>query len=307
MLNDFNIENKKVVVFGGSGLVGSNLVKRLKKINCDLFYPTSSECDLFNNEQLSCWFKEKKPDLVYMAAGKVGGILDNEKYPVEYCYDNTIMGINVIKNSYENNVKRLVYFSSSCVYPAGIESPMAEDLLLSGKIEPTNEGYALAKILVSNLCGYYNKEYGTDYITIVPCNIYGTGDNYDLEKGHVIGALINKFYNHKEQIEIWGHGRQRREVMHIEDLVDATIFLTRKYKSNEPINVGIGEDYSIKEIVDIIKKIVDYKGDIIYNTDRPIGVFRKLLDVTKIHSLGWKHKISIEKGLENTIKNYLNS
>ena len=256
-------------------------------------------------------FDEEKPDIVILAAAKVGGINANMHNHVDFMMQNIGIEQNVINSAFKNEINDLLFLGSSCIYPAKAIQPIKEEYLLTGPLEPTNEGYALAKIVGLKACEYYNKEHGTHYIGVMPPNLYGINDNFDLETSHVVPALIRKMHeskiNNLDQVEIWGTGKPRRELMYVEDMVDASLYAFEKYMGNSFINVGMGVDYTIKELAETIRDVVGFDGELYFNTDMPDGMFQKLLDVSKIHDLGWKPKFSLEKGLKLTYDWYVSN
>jgi len=300
-------KDAKIYVAGHRGLVGSAIMKKLKKEGYNnLVYRTSSELDLRRQEKVEEFFKEEKPDYVILAAAKVGGIQANDTYSAEFLYDNLMIETNVIDAAYQNDVKKLLFLGSSCIYPKFADQPMKEDYLLSGKLESTNEGYAVAKITGIKLCEHYNKQYGTNFISAMPTNLYGPNDNFDLETSHVLPALIRKFHeakvNDEDEVVIWGTGKPRREFLHVDDLADALLFLMNNYNGNQFVNVGVGKDISILELAELIKDIVAFEGEIINDLSKPDGTPRKLLDVTRLNDLGWEAQISLDEGIQDTYK-----
>ena len=312
----------KIFIAGGSGMVGSAIIRKLDNLGFkNLIFPNSSELDLKNSDLVFHWFNENKPDIVICAAAKVGGIFANNKYPVAFLLDNLKIQNNVIEGAWKNKVRRFPFLGSSCVYPKNSSQPIKEDELLKSSLEKTNEWYALAKISGIKLCQALRKQYGFDAISLMPTNLYGKGDNYHSSNSHVLPALLDRFHTHKleqkEYIECWGSGNPRREFMHVDDLADASIFALENWdpnkkdapldQSGEPlnwINVGTGIDLSIKELAEMIANITSFKGDIIWNEDKPDGTFRKLLNVSKLKKLGWESKISLEEGLIITYEDY---
>ena len=298
-------KDAKIYVAGHRGLVGSAIMKKLKKEGYNnLVYRTSSELDLRRQEKVEEFFEEEKPDYVILAAAKVGGIQANDIYSAEFLYDNLMIESNVIDAAYQNNVKKLLFLGSSCIYPKFAEQPMKEDYLLSGKLESTNEGYAVAKITGIKLCEHYNKQYDTNFISAMPTNLYGPNDNFDLETSHVLPALIRKFHeakvNDEDEVVIWGTGKPRREFLHVDDLAVSLLFLMNNYNGDQFVNVGVGKDISILELAQLIKDIVGFEGEIVNDLSKPDGTHRKLLDVTKLNDLGWEAQISLEKGIKET-------
>ena len=298
-------KDAKIYVAGHRGLVGSAIMRKLKKEGYNnLVYRTSSELDLRRQEKVEEFFEEEKPEYVILAAAKVGGIQANDTYSAEFLYDNLMIETNVIDASYQNDVKKLLFLGSSCIYPKFADQPMKEDYLLSGKLESTNEGYAVAKITGIKLCEHYNKQYDTNFISAMPTNLYGPNDNFDLETSHVLPALIRKFHeakiNEEDEVVIWGTGKPRREFLHVDDLADALLFLMNNYNGDQFVNVGVGKDISILELAELIKDIVGFEGEIVNDLSKPDGTPRKLLDVNRLNDLGWEAKISLEEGIKDT-------
>lgn len=298
-------KNSKIYVAGHRGLVGSAIVRKLQKDGYEnLVLRTSSEVDLRNQQAVKEFFEAEKPEYVFMAAAKVGGINANNKYPADFIYDNLCIQNNVIHESYRNGVKKLLFLGSSCIYPKNAEQPIKEEYLLSGYLEPTNDAYAIAKIAGIKMCQSYHKQYGSNFISAMPTNLYGPGDNYDLKNSHVLPALLRKFHeakmNNEPTVTVWGTGKPRREFLHADDLADACLFLMQNYNDPEIINIGVGKEISIGEMAQMIKNITGYEGEIVFDTSMPDGTFRKLLDVSKLHGLGWEAKIGFEEGVEGT-------
>ena len=298
-------KDAKVYVAGHRGLVGSAIMRKLKKEGYNnLVYRTSSELDLRRQEKVEEFFKTEKPEYVILAAAKVGGIQANDTYSAEFLYDNLMIESNVIEAAYQNDVKKLLFLGSSCIYPKFADQPMKEDYLLSGKLESTNEGYAVAKITGIKLCEHYNKQYNTNFISAMPTNLYGPNDNFDLETSHVLPALIRKFHeakiNNKDEVVIWGTGKPKREFLHVDDLADSLLFLMNNYSGDQFVNVGVGKDISILELAELIKDIVGFEGEIVNDLSKPDGTPRKLLDVTRLNNLGWAAQISLEEGIKDT-------
>jgi GDP-L-fucose synthase len=302
-------KDSRIYVAGHTGLVGSEILKELKKRGYNnIITATHKKLDLTDQLSTNYFFKKNKPDYVFLAAAKVGGIKDNFEKPADYIYQNLQIELNVINSSYVHKVKKLVFLGSSCIYPKFAEQPIKEEYLLTGPLETTNEGYAIAKIAGIKMCNKYNEQYGTNFISLMPTNLYGNiNDNYDLESSHVLPAMIRKFHDAKikndDSVRLWGTGKPKREFLHISDMADAAIFCMNKYEDySEHVNIGTGEDISIKELAEIIKNVVGFKGDIIWDTSMPDGTPRKLLDVSKIHSIGWKYRIGLEEGIKKTYK-----
>jgi GDP-L-fucose synthase len=304
-------KNAKIYVAGHNGLVGSAIIRKLKKNGYhNILTKSFQELDLRRQDQTERFFEKEKPEYVFLAAAKVGGILANDTYKAEFIYDNIMIASNVIHASYKCKVKKLLNLGSSCIYPKHAPQPLKEEYLLANYLEPTNEPYAIAKIAAIKLCRYYNEQYGTNFISVMPTNLYGPNDNFDLQTAHVLPALIRKFHD-QEEVIVWGTGNVYREFLYVDDLADALLFLMCNCDYNdigEIINIGTGVDISIKDLVDLIKDILGFKGSMQYDTTKPDGTQRKLLDVSRIHNLGWKHKVSFKVGIKNTydwyIKNY---
>ena len=302
--------NDKIYVAGHNGMVGSAIVRALKKRGNDNFILKShKELDLTIQSDVNDFFKKEKPDVVFLAAAKVGGISANIANPVGFLMDNIIIQHNVIKSAFENDVDKLIFLGSSCIYPTKAQQPLKEEYLLTGPLEPTNEGYALSKIVGLKACEYYNKQYGTNYIGVMPPNLYGINDNFDLKTAHVVASLIKKMHlakiNDEPQVEIWGSGNQYRELMFVDDMADATLFAAENYTGDSFINIGVGIDYTIRELSETIQKVVGYDGELFFDTSKPDGMFRKVLDVSNFNNLGWKSKISLEEGLTLTYNWFL--
>lgn len=306
-------KHSKIYIAGHRGLVGSAIKRKLEqKGYSNLICRTSGELDLRNRQAVEVFFAAEKPEYVFLAAAKVGGIHANNTYPAEFIYDNLAIQVNVIHSAYLHGVKKLLFLGSSCIYPKFAPQPMKEKHLLTGELEPTNEPYAIAKIAGIKMCQAYNRQYGTNYISVMPTNLYGPNDNFDLENSHVLPALIRKFHEakiqNKPEVEVWGTGKPRREFLYVDDLADACVFLMENHDYEDIgafVNIGTGEDLTIKELAEIIKKIVGYKGELVFNTEKPDGTPRKLLDVSKLHALGWQAKMSLEDGIKMTYEWYV--
>ncbi|MFT4414717.1 GDP-L-fucose synthase [Fredinandcohnia humi] len=295
-------KDSKIYVAGHRGLVGSAILRKLEKDGyTNLVYKTSNELDLRDPNQVNTFFKEEKIEYVFLAAAKVGGIVANNEYPADFIRDNLMIQSNVIDAAYRNGVTKLLFLGSTCIYPKMAPQPLKEEYLLTGELEPTNEPYAIAKIAGIKMCESYNRQYGTNYISAMPTNLYGENDNFDLHTSHVLPALIRKFHEAKENnaafVEVWGTGSPKREFLYSDDLADACVFLMNNYKGNEIVNIGVGEDLPIGELAQKIKEVVGYNGEIRFDTSKPDGTPRKLVDVTRINSLGWKATTSLEEGL----------
>ena len=291
-------------------MVGYAIMRKLKDSGYDnLIFRTSQELDLRTQSDVKKFFSDEKPDYVVLAAAKVGGIMANIESPATFLYDNLMIQNNIINSAYENNVKKLLFLGSSCIYPRLCPQPMKEEYLMDGKVEPTNEGYAIAKIAGMKLCEMYNRQYETAYISVMPCNLYGIGDNFDPVRSHVVPALIRKFHeakiHYKDEVVVWGTGNARRELLFTDDMAEASLYLLENYEGKEFFNVGTGIDVSIKELSELIKNIVGYNGKIIYDTSKPDGMPQKLMDVSRLSKAGWKCKTSLKDGLELTYHWYL--
>ena len=316
-------KQEKIFIAGGSGMVGKAIIDKLNSCGYkNLTTPCRAELDLKNNSEVFDWFSKNKPNLVILAAAKVGGIYSNSSYPVDFLLDNLKIQNNVIEASWKNNVRRFLFLGSSCIYPKLSQQPIREEELLKSSLEKTNESYALAKISGIKLCQALRKQYGFDAISLMPTNLYGKGDNYHEENSHVLPALLNRFHLHKldlkKSIKCWGTGNPRREFMHVEDLADASIFALENWdpnKDNAPLddsgepltllNVGTGYDISIKKLAEMIADITSFKGEIIWDTKKPDGTYQKLLDISRLKNLGWSAKINLKDGLQKTYNDYL--
>lgn len=305
-------KNAKIYVAGHRGMVGSAIVRALKnKGYTNIITRTSKELDLRRQIDVEEFFAKEKPDYVFLAAAKVGGILANNEAPADFMYNNMILEMNVIHEAYKNKVKKLMFLGSSCIYPRMAPQPMKEDCLLTSELEKTNEAYALAKISGLKYCEYLNRQYGTDFISVMPTNLYGPNDNYHPEHSHVLPALIRRFHEAKEnnlnEVVIWGTGTPLREFLYVDDLADACVYLMNTYSGNETVNLGTGKELSIKELAELVKKVVGFKGNITFDTTKPDGTPRKLLDVSKLEKLGWKYKTKLEDGIKLAYKDFLNN
>jgi len=301
--------NSKIYIAGHRGMVGSAIHRNLQKKGFKNFvFRTSAELDLRDQKQVAQFFEQEKPDLVFLAAAKVGGIQANNTYRAEFLYDNLMIQNNVIHQSYLNKVKKLLFLGSSCIYPKMAPQPLKEEYLLSGFLEDTNEPYAIAKITGIKMCESYRRQYGCDFISVMPTNLYGPNDNYNLNNSHVLPALIRKFHEAKESnapsVEMWGTGSPLREFLHADDMADACVFLMQNYSDQKHVNIGVGVDLSIKDLALLVKKIVGYTGEIKHDLTKPDGTPRKLMDVSFLHSLGWKHKIELEQGITEVYKEF---
>ena len=298
-----------IYVAGHNGLVGSAIVRQLKKKGYkNILTRTRQELDLQDSVAVKNFFEKEKPEYVFFSAAKVGGIVANSTFPAQFIYENLVIQNNIIHNSYLLRVKKLLFLGSSCIYPKFAKQPIKEEYLLTGSLEETNDSYAIAKIAGIKMCQAYNKQYGTDFISAMPTNLYGKGDNFDLQTSHVIPAMIRKFDDAKnskaKEVVLWGSGKPRREFLYVDDLAEACIFLMNKYTGSEIINVGTGTDLTIKSLAESIKKIVGFEGKIIWDKSKPNGTPRKLLDVKKINRLGWIAKTSLDNGIKKTYLEY---
>jgi GDP-L-fucose synthase len=303
--------NAKIYIAGHRGMVGSAIYRKLEKEGFTNFITRTSETlDLRNQQQVADFFAEEKPDYVFLAAAKVGGIVANNTYRAEFLYDNLQIQNNVIHHSYLNGVKKLMFLGSSCIYPKLAPQPLKEEYLLTGLLEPTNEPYAIAKIAGIKMCDAYRDQYGCNYISVMPTNLYGYNDNYHPQNSHVLPALIRRFHEAKEQntafVTIWGTGSPKREFLFADDLADACYYLMQNYNESGLVNIGTGEDLSIKDLALLVKNIVGYTGEIQFDALKPDGTPRKLMDVSKLHNKGWKHKIELEDGIKLAYQDFLN-
>ncbi|MFS0603745.1 GDP-L-fucose synthase [Peribacillus frigoritolerans] len=303
-------KNSKIYVAGHRGLVGSAILRNLQKEGYEnLVLRTSKELDLREKNQVDTFFAEERPDYIFLAAAKVGGIVANNEFPADFIRDNLLIQTNVIDASYRYGATKLLFLGSTCIYPKMAPQPLKEEYLLTGELEPTNEPYAIAKIAGIKMCQSYNRQYGTKYISVMPTNLYGPEDNFDLHTSHVLPALIRKFHEAKESnlpfVEVWGTGTPLREFLYSEDLADACVYLMNNYSSDEMVNIGVGHDLSIKELAEKIKAVVEYNGEIIFDKTKPDGTPRKLVDVTKLNSLGWKATTSMDEGLRKAYQWFL--
>jgi GDP-L-fucose synthase len=305
-----NIENNsKIYVAGHRGMVGSAIVRQLEKAGYNnIVMRTSAELDLRRQEQVEAFFEKEKPEFVFLAAAKVGGIKANDTYRADFLYDNLAIEANIIHSAYNSGVEKLLFLGSSCIYPKMANQPLKEEALLTGLLEPTNEPYAIAKIAGIKLCEAYRDQYGANFISAMPTNLYGLNDNYDLQNSHVLPALIRKFHEAKEndapEVEIWGTGSPKREFLHVDDLAEACLFLMENYDEKQFVNIGTGKDVSIKELATTIKETVGFSGELNFDTSKPDGTPRKLMDVSKINGMGWNHSIELEQGIKSVYEDY---
>ncbi len=305
-------KSDKIYVAGHRGLVGSAIIRNLKRAGYNNFVlRTSKELNLTSQAEVNQFFETEKPDYVFLAAAKVGGIHANDTYPADFIRDNLQIQTNVIDAAYRNKTKKLLFLGSSCIYPRFAPQPMKEEHLLSGELEPTNEWYAIAKIAGIKMCLAYKKQYGFNAISIMPTNLYGPGDNFNLANSHVMPALIRKFHDAKGQgkdsVEVWGTGTPKREFLHVDDMADASVYLMNHYDGEQFVNVGVGDDVSIKELAEIVKDTVGFAGELIFDSSKPDGTPRKLLDVSKLNAAGWKAKIGLVDGVRETYQWFLDN
>ncbi|HRP33667.1 MAG TPA: GDP-L-fucose synthase [Agriterribacter sp.] len=304
-------KNDKIYIAGHRGMVGSAIVRKLSREGYgNIVVRSSAELDLRNQQQVNSFFEQEKPDYVFLAAAKVGGIVANNSYRAEFLYDNLMIQSNIIHAAYQQHVKKLLFLGSSCIYPKLAPQPLKEEYLLTGLLEPTNEPYAIAKIAGIKMCDAYRSQYGCHFISAMPTNLYGPNDNYDLNNSHVLPALIRKFHEAKlrgeRQVVLWGSGSPRREFMHVDDLADACYFLMQQYDEPGLVNVGVGEDISIKELALMIGKIVGFEGEMQHDLSKPDGTPRKLMDVSRLHAMGWKAKIGLREGISEVYREFEN-
>jgi len=303
-------KNSLIYVAGHNGMVGGAIVRDLQQKGfTNILTKNRKELDLLNQKDVDSFFEENKPEYVFLAAAKVGGIIGNRESPADFIYENLMIESNIIHASYKNKVKKLLFLGSSCIYPKFAQQPMTEDVLLTSSLEPTNEYYAVAKIAGIKLCEAYRRQYGCNFISVMPTNLYGKGDSYNLNNSHVIPAMIRKFHEAKENksptVTVWGTGTPMREFLYADDLANACTFLMENYNEEQHINIGTGIDVTIKELAETVGEIVGYDGEIVFDTTKPDGTPRKLLDVTKLHNLGWKHSIELKDGLRMAYTEFL--
>ncbi|MEJ2588948.1 MAG: GDP-L-fucose synthase [Deltaproteobacteria bacterium] len=303
-------EHSRIYVAGHHGLVGSAIVRRLHNRGyTELILRSHAELDLMRQTEVEAFFQKEKPDYVFLAAAKVGGIWANSTCPADFIYDNLMIQTNIIHSAYLSGVKKLLFLGSSCIYPRNCSQPMKEEHLLSGYLEPTNEPYAIAKIAGIKMCQAYNRQFNTRYISVMPTNLYGPGDNFDLDTSHVLPALLRKFHEAKEAgkstVGIWGTGTPRREFLYVDDLADACVFLMNNYEDSEIINIGVGEDLAIKELAEMISRVIGFVGEMTFDPSKPDGTPLKRLDVSKLNDLGWHASTSLKEGIRKTYEWFL--
>ncbi len=305
----FDLTNKRVFVAGHTGMAGSALVRRLKREPCQILTIGHRELDLSRQAPTENFVASARPDVVIVAAGRVGGILANSSYPVEFLADNLAMEVNLIRASHAAGVQKLLFLGSTCIYPKFAKQPMTEDQLLTGALEPTNQWYAIAKIAGIKLCEAYRRQYGADFISVMPTNLYGPGDNYHPEHSHVLAALIRRFHEAKlantSNVVVWGTGKPRREFLFVDDLADACVFILKQYSGSDFINIGLGEDIPISDLARMIAEVVGYSGEIVYDPSKPDGTPRKLVDVSRLKALGWTARTTLQEGLEKSYADFL--
>jgi len=305
----YNLSGKKVWVAGHRGMVGSAVCRQLENEDCNIIKAGRDEVNLVKQAEVNDWMNAVKPDVIVLAAAKVGGIQANNNFPVDFLYENLMIEANIIHAAHLNKVERMLFLGSSCIYPRLADQPIKENSLLTGALEPTNEWYAIAKITGIKLIQAYRKQYGYDWISAMPTNLYGPGDNYDLNSSHVLPALLRKFHEAKisknPEVTVWGSGAPLREFMHCDDLANALLFLLKNYSSYEHINVGSGDEVSIRELVDVIAEVVGFEAKIVWDESKPDGTPRKLMDTSNLHNLGWKNHRSLFDGISHTYKSWL--
>ena len=299
----YTLSGKRIYVAGHNGMVGRAVVRALEKEACTILTAERSDADLIRQSEVENWMQAQKPDAVIVCAARVGGILANDSYPADFIYDNLMIEANIIRAAHDIGVEKLLFLGSSCIYPKMAPQPMPEEALLTGALEPTNEWYAIAKIAGIKLCQAYRKQYGADFISAMPTNLYGPFDNFDLQSSHVIPALMRKCHEAKqagaESMDVWGSGKVMREFLHVDDCAAGIVFLLKNYSDMQHVNLGTGKDVTIIELAETIKKVVGFDGSLTFDANKPDGTPRKLLDVSKIHQLGWRHQYDLEAGLKS--------
>lgn len=307
----YDLNGKRIWVAGHRGMVGGAVVRRLASEGCEVITAGRDRADLVEQAQVRAFMAEEKPDAIVLAAAKVGGIKANNDFPVDFLYQNLMIETNILQAAHENDVERMLFLGSSCIYPKLAEQPISEDSLLTGPLEPTNEWYAIAKIAGIKLTQAYRTQYGRDWISAMPTNLYGPGDNYDLNSSHVLPALLRKFHEAKvsgaETVTVWGSGKPLREFMHCDDLADALVFLLKDYSGYEHVNVGSGVEVTIRELAETIAKVVGYEAELVFDATKPDGTPRKLMDSARLHAMGWNKVRALEYGIQDAYKNFLQS
>lgn len=305
----YELAGKKVWVAGHRGMVGGAVARRLEREDCEVVTAGREIVDLTDQAQVRGWMAATRPDAIVVAAARVGGILANDTRPVDFLYDNLMIEANIVQAAHANDVERLLFLGSSCIYPKLAPQPMAEDSLLTGPLEPTNEWYAIAKIAGIKLCQAYRKQHGRDWISAMPTNLYGPGDNYDLQSSHVLPALLRKFHEAKQsgarEVVLWGSGTPLREFLHSDDLADALVFLLKEYSGYEHVNVGSGVEVTIRELAETIARVVGYEAELVFDVAKPDGTPRKLMDSSRLHEMGWNNARSLEEGVAQTYRDWL--
>ena len=303
---DFPLDGKRIFVAGHRGMVGSAIVRALRHRDCGILVAPRAEVDLRRQHEVERWMRDERPDAVFLAAARVGGIQANDSRPAEFIYDNLAIELAVIESARIAGVRKLLFLGSNCIYPRMAPQPMTEDALMTGPLEPTNQWYAIAKIAGVRMCQAYRRQYGCNYISVMPPNLYGPGDNFDLRDAHVIPALMRKLHEAKtsgsDEVTIWGSGRPRREFLHVDDLASAALYLMEVYASEQHVNVGTGQDLTIAELAEMLKDVTDFRGRLVYDRTKPDGTPRKLLDVTRLTELGWRATIGLHAGLSATYR-----
>lgn len=307
----YDLRGKKVYVAGHSGMVGSAIVRRLAREDCAIVSATRAELDLADQRAVRAWFATNRPDVVFVAAAKVGGILANAGFPADFLYDNLIIEANIIEAAHRSDIEKLMFLGSSCIYPKFASQPITEDSLLTGPLEPTNEWYAIAKIAGIKLCQAYRRQHGRDFISAMPTNLYGPGDNFDMKSSHVLPALLRKVHESKisgaAHVEVWGTGSPRREFLHVDDLADACVFLMKTYSEHEHVNIGSGQDVTILELVELVNRAIGFEGDIVHDRTKPDGTPRKLMSASKLRAMGWSPSIALPAGIAATYRWFLDN
>lgn len=305
----YDLKGKRIWVAGHRGMVGGAVARRLASEQCEVITAGRSEVDLVDQAAVRDWMAKAKPNAIIMAAAKVGGIKANDDYPVDFLYQNLMIEANIVQAAHENDVERFLFLGSSCIYPKLAPQPIPEDSLLSGPLEPTNEWYAMAKIAGIKLCQAYRKQYGRDWISAMPTNLYGPGDNYDLQSSHVLPALLRKFHEAKEngagEVVVWGSGTPLREFLHCDDLADALVFLLKEYSGYDHVNVGSGVEVTIRELAETIARVVGYEAELVFDSTKPDGTPRKLMDSSRLHGMGWNNVRPLEDGIADAYQNFL--
>ncbi|MEM6901817.1 MAG: GDP-L-fucose synthase [Pseudomonadota bacterium] len=311
MSSNFDLTGKRVWVAGHRGMVGSAIVRRLADMDCEVLTAGRKDADLRRQAEVEAWMADTKPEAIFLAAATVGGIHANDTRPAEFLYDNLMIEGHVIEAAHRRGTEKLMLLGSSCIYPRLAKQPMDEAQLLTGPLEPTNQWYAVAKIAGIKLCQAYRKQHGSDFISVMPTNLYGPGDNFDLAQSHVIPALLRKAHEAKQagapNLTVWGSGTPMREFLHVDDMADACVYLMQHYSGHEHVNVGTGEDVTIAELARLVTQTVQFGGDLVFDADKPDGTPRKLLDVSRLHGLGWQHSIGLEEGLAQTYQWFLDN